>query len=87
MLEQAIIASKLEFTSEQKAKLESEFKDIIKFIKQGGTAGEHLVIPSTAVGIKDLAEDVVVPGLDIQEVLMNAPRKRGRFFVVPKVVE
>ena len=79
--------SKIDFSDEQKAKFETEFDDIIKFVADGGTSGEHMAISSHVVGLDDLADDVPRVGLSIEDALMNAPRKRGRYFVVPQVVE
>ena len=34
-----------------------------------------------------LREDVVKPGLTVEQVLANAPAKEGEFFAVPKVLD
>jgi len=86
-MEQVIGMSKIYFNDEQRVKLDKEFKGILKFVDEGGTTGEHRAISGIILGLGDLAEDVPRPSMPIEEVLMNAPRKRGRYFVVPQVVE
>ena len=87
MIKDVTSASKLHFTDEEMAKLDTEFKGILAFIEQGGATGEHMAIGKMVLGLEDLADDVPGPTMPIEDVLMNAPRKRGRYFVVPQAVD
>jgi aspartyl-tRNA(Asn)/glutamyl-tRNA(Gln) amidotransferase subunit C len=80
--------SKLEFGSGELSVFERQFTDIINFVKEIKKAEvtvkeQHDII----LELDDLRPDIVAESLSIDEVLMNAPRKQGRYFVVPKVVE
>ena len=86
-MEAIISMSKIEFNSVQKDKLQKEFDGILAFVAKGGTKGEHRAIGTTVLGLGDLADDTPQQSFSIEEVLMNAPRKRGRYFTVPQIVD
>lgn len=81
--------SKLEFPADQLKVFEKQFGNILEFVNQikrakvDKTAAQY----DTVLELTDLRADEVKPGLTIEEALQNAPRKQGRHFVVPKVVE
>lgn len=69
--------------------LAGELSGILRWIEQLNEVDTEGVEPMTsavAVGLP-LREDTVTEGGDAAAVLANAPRSRGGFFVVPKVVE
>lgn len=86
-MNEVINMSKIYFSADQKDKLDAEFRGILRFVDEGGTTGEHRAISSHVLTLDDLAPDTPRPSLPIEVTLMNAPRKRGRYFVVPQVVE
>jgi aspartyl-tRNA(Asn)/glutamyl-tRNA(Gln) amidotransferase subunit C len=74
------------------ARLESmaeELTAIMAWIEQLNEVDTNGVEPMTScVAVKlPMREDVVADGGQPDEVLANAPRRAGNFFVVPKVVE
>jgi aspartyl-tRNA(Asn)/glutamyl-tRNA(Gln) amidotransferase subunit C len=80
--------SKLQFSDEELVTFGKEFENIIAFVKQiqsakCGTEERYDKI----LEIEELREDIVKPSMPIEDVLLNAPRKSGRYFAVPKVVE
>jgi aspartyl-tRNA(Asn)/glutamyl-tRNA(Gln) amidotransferase subunit C len=81
--------SKLEWTDEQLKIFEKQFGNILEFVTQIKRAEVDKTAPKydTILELADLRPDEVRDGLTIDEVLQNAPRKQGRYFVVPKVVE
>ena len=82
--------SMLQFTDEQYKVLEGEFESIIAFLselKNTKPSTEDLDTTVTSVTLNDLREDIVRPSLPIELSLLNAPQKKGRYFVVPQVVE
>jgi aspartyl-tRNA(Asn)/glutamyl-tRNA(Gln) amidotransferase subunit C len=74
---------------ERLAPLAAELNGIIQWIEQLGEVDTDGVEPMTsAVAVTlPMREDLVTEGGDASIVLANAPRERGGFFVVPKVVE
>ncbi|MDR1917840.1 MAG: Asp-tRNA(Asn)/Glu-tRNA(Gln) amidotransferase subunit GatC [Christensenellaceae bacterium] len=81
--------SKLEFSDDRLKVFEKEFSNILEFVTQIKGAKIDKTAPKydTILELDDLRPDEVRTGLTIGEVLQNAPRKQGRYFVVPKVVE
>lgn len=81
--------SKLDFTPEQLKVFEKQFSDILEFVTQIKKAQVNKTAPKydTIMELEDLRTDEVKPGLSIEDVLLNAPQKKDRYFAVPKVVE
>ncbi|MEO8811402.1 MAG: Asp-tRNA(Asn)/Glu-tRNA(Gln) amidotransferase subunit GatC [Caulobacteraceae bacterium] len=74
---------------ERLAPLAKELSGILEWIEQLGEVDTDGVAPMTsAVAVAlPMREDVVTEGGDSSIILANAPKARGGFFVVPKVVE
>ncbi|HEY2178901.1 MAG TPA: Asp-tRNA(Asn)/Glu-tRNA(Gln) amidotransferase subunit GatC [Caulobacteraceae bacterium] len=74
---------------ERLAPLAAELSGILQWIEQLGEVDTDGVEPMTAaVAVRlPMREDMVTDGGDPAAILANAPRVRGGFFVVPKVVE
>lgn len=74
---------------ERLAPLAAELNGIIQWIEQLAEVDTDGVEPMTsAVAVTlPMRDDVVTEGGDASVVLLNAPRSRDGFFVVPKVVE
>jgi aspartyl-tRNA(Asn)/glutamyl-tRNA(Gln) amidotransferase subunit C len=80
--------SKLEFAGEQLKLFEKQFGNILDFVAQIKQANVDKIDGNdTILELDDLRPDEVKQSLSIDEVLLNAPKKQGRYFVVPKVVE
>ncbi len=74
---------------ERLAPLAGELSGILQWIEQLNevdTDGAEPMSSAVAVALP-MREDVVTEGGDAAAVLANAPKTRGGFFVVPKVVE
>ncbi|HNQ51008.1 MAG TPA: Asp-tRNA(Asn)/Glu-tRNA(Gln) amidotransferase subunit GatC [Candidatus Omnitrophota bacterium] len=81
--------SRIELTEEELEKLSKQLESIIGFIdalRAADVAGvrptDHILPLNNA-----LRPDEPRPSLPIEKTLANAPRKDGRFFAVPKVIE
>lgn len=81
--------SRIELTVEELEKLSKQLESIIGFIdalRSADVAGvrptDHILPLNNA-----LRTDEPRPSLPIEKTLANAPRKDGRFFAVPKVIE
>lgn len=84
--------AKLARIAEPEEKLEAlakELSGILDWIEQLGEVDTTDVEPMTTAIHTPLPmrEDVVTEGGDPEQVLANAPKRVGNFFVVPKVVE
>jgi aspartyl-tRNA(Asn)/glutamyl-tRNA(Gln) amidotransferase subunit C len=84
--------AKLARIAEPEEKLEplaKELSGILNWIEQLNEVDTAGVEPmSTAIHTPlPMREDVVTEGGDPEQVLANAPKRVGNFFVVPKVVE
>jgi len=81
--------SRIELTEEELEKLSKQLESIIGFIDalraadiSGIEPTDHILPLNNA-----LRPDEPRPSLPIEKTLANAPRKDGRFFAVPKVIE
>lgn len=84
--------AKLARIAEPEEKLEplaKELSSILNWIEQLNEVDTAGVEPMTTAIHTPLPmrEDVVTEGGDPEQVLANAPKRAGNFFVVPKVVE
>jgi aspartyl-tRNA(Asn)/glutamyl-tRNA(Gln) amidotransferase subunit C len=69
------------------APLAGELTGIMQWIEQLAEVDTEGVEPMTVAMGLPMREDVVTEGGDAAAILANAPKARGGFFVVPKVVE
>ena len=80
--------SKLELSSQEKIRFQSELDSIIKYIDQLNELNtEDVPITSHVVPLENVfREDRVLPSLPQDKALSNAPKKKDGFFRVPKVI-
>ena len=80
--------ARLEFSDEEKEKLTHQLNSILVYMEQLNKLDTDKVEPLSHVIDLDnvLREDVVKPGLSVEEALKNAPSKTESFFKVPKVI-
>ena len=80
--------AKLKFTENEKEKLTEELTEIITYVEKLNELDLENVTPTSHVlDLKNvMRDDEVKPGLNQEEILMNAPARHGGFFSVPKVI-
>ena len=81
--------ARLGLSDEEKARLEQELSQILEAMRAIDRV-DTSEIPPTAQVIPlhtVMRDDVVRPSLPVADVLKNAPRREGDFFVVPPVLE
>jgi aspartyl-tRNA(Asn)/glutamyl-tRNA(Gln) amidotransferase subunit C len=87
-VEHVAYLARLGLTDEELTRLEGQLNHILEqYAKLAELDTEH--IPPTAQTIElenILRDDVVKPSLPPEEVLANAPRREGEFFVVPAII-
>ncbi|MCL2570493.1 MAG: Asp-tRNA(Asn)/Glu-tRNA(Gln) amidotransferase subunit GatC [Firmicutes bacterium] len=87
-LERVAEISKLKFNDVQLETLSKQLKSMVEFAHQvekykaDNFAADKIVVP-----YNEFREDVLHASLPIEKALLNAPRARGRYFVVPIVVD
>lgn len=81
--------ARLQLTQEQIDKFQRQFKNILEYVEKLKEVNTDEVLPlSHAVSIENVFRtDEVKPSLSPEEALNNAPRKKGNFFKVPKVIK
>ncbi|MDR0461946.1 MAG: Asp-tRNA(Asn)/Glu-tRNA(Gln) amidotransferase subunit GatC [Christensenellaceae bacterium] len=77
--------SNLSFTQKERENL--RFESVLEFVSQIKNAKVTGECDTYSVTLADLRDDAVRPSLPRTEVLKNAPKSDGHFFVVPQVVE
>lgn len=81
--------SRLHFSDDELKLFEAQVGDILAFVEKL----KEVNVENTQPTLHPLAlsnvfrEDSILPSLSIEEFLKQAPRARGRFFEVPKVIE
>lgn len=80
---------RLHFRDEELKVFESQVEEILSFVeKLKEVAVEGVEPTSHPLRLANVfRDDVVQPSLPIEDFLKHAPRSRGRFFEVPKVIE
>lgn len=78
----------LEFGKEEKEKIRQDIEQILTFVDKLKELDTENVEPLVYLSDKRdvLREDRMIPTISIDEALLNAPEKSGRFFKVPKVI-
>jgi aspartyl-tRNA(Asn)/glutamyl-tRNA(Gln) amidotransferase subunit C len=81
--------SKLRFTDEELKIFEGQVKNILGFIEELKSVNVDGVEPTShPLPLKNVFRaDEPKPSLDITQFLKTAPRAKGRFFEVPKVID
>jgi aspartyl-tRNA(Asn)/glutamyl-tRNA(Gln) amidotransferase subunit C len=89
MIDHLAHLARLEFSGDEKTELKQDLEKMIGFVeklKEVDTTGiEPLMHITDAVNI--LRDDEVQKNITKEEVLLNAPKTDGNFFVVPKVIK
>lgn len=81
--------SRLHLTEDEIRHLAGQVKGILDFVEQLKEVNVDGIEPTShPFPVKDVfREDEPKPSLDIREFLKTAPKAKGRFFEVPKVIE
>ncbi|MBL8006386.1 MAG: Asp-tRNA(Asn)/Glu-tRNA(Gln) amidotransferase subunit GatC [Ignavibacteria bacterium] len=81
--------AKLEFTGEEKIKLQKDLNEVLEYIDQLNELNLENIEPLENINETEnfLREDISEISLTTDEALLNAPSKTGKFFRVPKVLE
>lgn len=81
--------ARLGFSAEEEARLVDELNRILGYVEKLNELNTEGVPPTSHVlPISNVfREDVVVPSLSQDDLLANAPSRRGGYFRVPKVIE
>ncbi len=81
--------SRLHFTDEELKVLGSQVTDILKFVEELNKADVEGVEPTShPLSLENVfRDDDVKPSMPIDEFLKHAPKARGHFFEVPKIIE
>ena len=81
--------SRLHFTDEELKLFESQVSGILKFVEELNKAEVEGVEPTShPLSLENVFRgDEIKPSLAIEEFLKRAPKARGRFFEVPKIIE
>jgi aspartyl-tRNA(Asn)/glutamyl-tRNA(Gln) amidotransferase subunit C len=87
-VEYAAKLAKLEFSREEKIKLQRELDKIVKHVDQLKELDTvNVPVTSHVVSLRNvIREDEILPSLSPDQALANAPRKKDGFFRVPKVI-
>ena len=89
MIDHLAHLARLEFSGDEKIELKHDLKKMIGFVeklKEVDTTGiEPLIHMTDAINI--LRDDEVRKNITKEEVLLNAPKTDGDFFIVPKVIK
>ena len=81
--------ARIDVPEAERGRLAGELSNILTWVEQLAEVDTGGVAPMTSVVEMALPRraDVVTEGGDADDILANAPRSDGGFFVVPKVVE
>ncbi len=81
--------SRLHLTEEELKFFETQVAQILSFVDKLKEVDVEGVEPTShPLALKNVfREDEIKPSIAIEEFLKNAPRARGRFFEVPKIIE
>jgi len=81
--------ARLELTDEEKAVFQPQLENIVKYVEKISEV-DVSDVPPTMHGraiTNALREDVVLPSMDREKALANAPARTGDEFMLPKIVE
>lgn len=81
--------ARVDLTAQEEEKFGRQLGDVLNYFKQLDAVDVTGIEPTShAFPLENVwQEDVVKPGFTPEVALMNAPKKRGNEFVVPRVVE
>lgn len=81
--------ARLELSDEEKAVFQPQLEDIVKYVEKISSV-DVSDVPPTMHGraiVNSLREDIVLPSMDREAALANAPARTGDEFMLPKIVE
>ena len=81
--------ARLELTDEEKAVFQPQLENIVKYVEKISEVDVEGVEPMMhgRTLVNAFREDVVMPSLDREAALANAPERVGDEFLLPKIVE
>jgi len=81
--------ARLKFSDEELKIFEGQVRDILNFVDELKAVDVTNIEPTShPLKLSNVfREDAVKPSLDIEGFLKTAPKSRGRFFEVPKIIE
>lgn len=81
--------ARIELTEAERKEYGSQLADILRYVKKLQELNVEGVDPTAhPIPLRNvLRPDVVAPSLSTEESLKNAPRRDGRLFQTPKIVE
>ncbi len=87
-LERLALLARLKIAADKKPSLVKQLSSVVEHMAQIESTDLHDVPPTdhASAAQSPLREDVVVPSLDLQEVLRNAPERLGDGFGVPQIL-
>ncbi len=88
-VEKVAILARLKFSEEEIEKFGNDLNRILDYIHKLNELDTENVEPTShVIEVKNVfRKDEVGESLPIEDVLLNAPEKKDRFFVVPRVIE
>ena len=80
--------ARLDLTDSEKSLFEEQLSHILSYVDQlQSVSTEGVPLTSSVAELQsEWREDVVVPGLTVEEALANAPESNEGLFVVPKIL-
>lgn len=81
--------ARLELTDEEKAVFQPQLENIVKYVEKISSVDVDGVEPMMHGRelVNAFREDVVRPGMSTETALVNAPKRVGDEFLLPKIVE
>ncbi len=81
--------SRLRFSDEELESFVNEFSNIVSFVGMIEELDTSNVEPSPYPIdiVNEPREDVVFESVKVEKILENAPKRKGKFIVVPRVIE
>lgn len=81
--------SRINFSEEELENFTDEFSNIVSFVEMIGDLDTSNVLPSPYPidMVNEPREDEVKNSQKLDDMLLNAPKRKGNFIVVPKVIE
>ena len=81
--------ARLRLTGEDKEKFGRQLNRILEYVEKLNELNtENVELTSHVIPLRNvLREDEVKPSLPVEDVLANAPERKGKYFRVPQIIE
>ena len=79
--------SSLKFTDEEKIEVRKKLESIISMLDKCKEIEVDDLEYQNRTSLSDLRDDTPTPSMSVDDILLNAPKKRKGYFNVPKVVD